>query len=435
MLSYPMGARAQSGGATKGVVATLDPSGAVVMDWGVAGREACWREDLEVMKRELPRRQKDFEKLMPRAEFERQVSALEASITNWTDAELMFGVMRLVAGLGVAHSVVSTAETPLAGQWHQNLMGLKWFADGLVVVQAPEEYQATLGKRVVSIGGRTPQELESKLAQYIPHENLAWLRVREPSYLSITEMFQALQAAGADGATDYVLEDTNGVRSTVSVRSRSLPEARKVKMVSVMNVLQIPRPPYLKNVKKHYWCEWLGDSRTLYIQYNVCGEDKKLPFADFTEQVRELATTNAVARVVVDLRWNAGGNSAVMSPLTRLLKKNAEWSGPGRLYVVIGGETFSSGVINALELRDELQAVMVGEPTGGKPNGYGEVSSFKLPNTQLDIEFTTKYFNLEPNDAGAWVMPEILAPCKWSDFLAGRDPAMEKILEAGKNKK
>ncbi len=55
----------------------------------------------------------------------------------------------------------------------------------------------------------------------------------------------------------------------------------------------------------------------------------------------------------------------------------------GKIFVVIGRRTFSSGLLNAHDLAARTRAILIGEPTGGKPNSYGEVESFTLPRSGL----------------------------------------------------
>ena len=44
----------------------------------------------------------------------------------------------------------------------------------------------------------------------------------------------------------------------------------------------------------------------------------------------------------------------------------------------------------ALSLWHGFRATLVGEPTGGKPNAYGDVRTFSLPNSRLVIRYSTK---------------------------------------------
>ncbi|HEX4568373.1 MAG TPA: hypothetical protein VH138_17185 [Vicinamibacterales bacterium] len=55
---------------------------------------------------------------------------------------------------------------------------------------------------------------------------------------------------------------------------------------------------------------------------------------------------------------------------------------------MIGGATFSAAIENAMELREKLHATLVGEPTGGRPNIYGNPKTLTLPNSQLKVQYS-----------------------------------------------
>jgi C-terminal processing protease CtpA/Prc len=154
-----------------------------------------------------------------------------------------------------------------------------------------------------------------------------------------------------------------------------------------------------------------------------------LPFAAFSEKLMALADANPVRRFVVDLRHNGGGNSALAEPLIAELKQRPAINRKGVLFAVIGRRTFSSAVLNALQLRSETQATLVGEPTGGRPNHYGEVRSFSLPNSGLPVTYSTKYFAYAKEDTPS-LTPDILVEVSSSDYFAGRDPVLEAILKS-----
>jgi C-terminal processing protease CtpA/Prc len=135
-----------------------------------------------------------------------------------------------------------------------------------------------------------------------------------------------------------------------------------------------------------------------------------------------------VDRTVVDLRFNAGGDSRVVKPLIDGLKSRKSLSAEGHLYALIGPITYSSGMMAAMDFKDELHAVLVGEPTGGKPNSFGEVKRATLPNSNLTIYYPTKYFRPISDGDPESIMPDVTVRLTLEDFLAGRDPVLEAAL-------
>jgi len=83
--------------------------------------------------------------------------------------------------------------------------------------------------------------------------------------------------------------------------------------------------------------------------------------------------------------------------------------------------------MNALDFRNKTKALLVGEPTGGRPNHFGEVKTFTLPYSGLTISYSTNYFRFAKDDTPS-LLPDIPAEPSSADYFAGRDPALEAIL-------
>jgi len=68
------------------------------------------------------------------------------------------------------------------------------------------------------------------------------------------------------------------------------------------------------------------------------------------------------------------------------------------MYVLIGPYTFSSAETAAIDFQNGLHATLVGSPTGEKSNGYWDIDFVKLPNSNLTITFSTKFFRQVKGD-------------------------------------
>jgi C-terminal processing protease CtpA/Prc len=154
--------------------------------------------------------------------------------------------------------------------------------------------------------------------------------------------------------------------------------------------------------------------------------DLKHHFSDIVHQVLAGADSHTVKRVVIDLRWNGGGNEHVIDPLRSGLEARLKSVGP--VYVLIGPGTFSSAVDNAVTLRKDLSATLVGEPSGGMPGGYGEVDRLTLPNSKLVVRFTTKRWGAKGSSGPSTLAPDLHVPFKLADFIASRDPALDAAI-------
>jgi C-terminal processing protease CtpA/Prc len=186
-------------------------------------------------------------------------------------------------------------------------------------------------------------------------------------------------------------------------------------------------PLYRRDRQKAYWFAALPESKAVYLKYNSCREMKDRPFAAFVKDVFAAVESVQAERLIVDLRNNGGGDSSLFEPFFRAFSNAARVNRKGRLFVVLGRQTFSSAILNAIDLRKRTPAVFVGEPTGGKPNHFGEVKTLKLPRTKLEVSYSTKYFQQSYEDTPS-LMPDVTIELSIDDYRARRDPVLEAIL-------
>ncbi len=171
----------------------------------------------------------------------------------------------------------------------------------------------------------------------------------------------------------------------------------------------------------------LPDTHVLVAQYEMCQDSAEL--STFIAGFDYYLAQNRVDKLVIDLRRNGGGASRVLRPFIDAVARSS-LNAKGRLFVAIGRQTFSSAIINAIELRQETKAQLVGEPTGGSPNSYGQTISLPLPYFGLSLRYTTRFFALGPPSATT-VTPDVVAPTTSQDLLDGVDPVLTAISSEG----
>jgi C-terminal processing protease CtpA/Prc len=185
-------------------------------------------------------------------------------------------------------------------------------------------------------------------------------------------------------------------------------------------------PLYATRPGEPFWYTYLASSRTLYVRYLVCAD--RSGFAQLTQEVFATAARQPVQRLVVDLRGNGGGDSSVFDPFLEALR-TSPLNRPGRLFVLIDQGTFSSALLNALDLAETTHATTLGQPTGGKPNSYGEVDAFTLQYSNISVTYATKYFRTVSGDHAA-LYPAITIDTSYADYAAGKDPAIDAVLKS-----
>jgi len=380
-----------------------------------ATRDGRWVQDLDYLSAELARLHANLFFRTPRADFERAVEDVRQAVPRLSDAEVVIGIMRIVALVGDAHTGVQVHD-----RFHRLPVELTRLADGLYVTAVPPEQVSLLGARVVAFGERGVAEMEGEAAQLVGHENEAWLRVRLPDLLTTAEVVQFL--AHEPDRVPLWVDLASGGRVAVSLD----PVARTPALVNFATATGASVPLYRQRVGENYWMTALDGTRTLYVQYNRCQNGPE-SFSAFADRVFRQLDGGAFDRLVVDVRNNSGGDSQVDDPLFAGLERRPAWRTPGRLFGLIGGETFSSGLWTADDLRKQ-GATLVGSPTGGKPNSYGNVRTFLLSNSRLEVSYSTRFFTLAPGADPPSLEPAVPVEVTIDDLRTGRDPVLEVAL-------
>jgi tetratricopeptide (TPR) repeat protein len=180
----------------------------------------------------------------------------------------------------------------------------------------------------------------------------------------------------------------------------------------------------------------LPDGKTLYIQYNeVHDQPGGEPIARFFPRLFAEAEQRKVERVVLDLRFNGGGNNELNRPIWHAIIRNDRINQPGKLWVIIGPKTFSAAMNCVDDLELNTHAVFAGEPTGETPNMWGDPAPVTLPNSGIVIQASTLWWQLQdPRDTRNFRGPDLAAELTFADFANNIDPVMKAVEQAGNMK-
>ena len=88
---------------------------------------------------------------------------------------------------------------------------------------------------------------------------------------------------------------------------------------------------------------------------------------DFAARALEDIRGKSAEKLVVDLRFNGGGSSPQGTEFANKIGKVAGINRKDRLFVMIGQRTSSSAAINAIHFKKFTEAILIREPTNGRP--------------------------------------------------------------------
>lgn len=173
---------------------------------------------------------------------------------------------------------------------------------------------------------------------------------------------------------------------------------------------------------------WLNCARKPRERGSKANAERLPSFTDFTSKILEDLNKTDTEKLVLDLRFNPGGSSLQGTEFTREVGKIDKINRKGCVFVIIGKRTYSSAVINAIDFKNNTDAILIGEPTSGKPNHFGEVNKFALPNSGLSVSYSTKHFKYLDEDPNS-LMPDITVEILFVDYALGKDPVLDAIKQ------
>jgi hypothetical protein len=367
---------------------------------------------------------------MGRTQFQGAVADLDSEVTRQNQDQIFAALMRLVAMVGDGHTHLA-----IPPNFHGFPLELYWFGNTLRVTRVSPAYRGLAGAKLTRIGDTDIRDAYKLVVGVIPQgENELWVRRMGPLYLVCAELLHGLGLLPTADTGKFTFEQDNGGAFEVRITPILWREweADQAHWASPAR----SRPLYQLNRDKRLWFTYLKQEQTLFFKYDRAPGYRE--FYRVSRQLLEAVDTQQVKTLVIDLRNNGGGDLTKLKwlLLPDLVKRRytkqcfpcpREIDHPRRLFIIIGRETYSAGMINAIELKEQAGAMLLGEPSGGRPNAYSEDTPIILPNSHLVAFVATRFYHLV-QDETPFLAPEKPIAIAWGDFVSGRDPVLEWIL-------
>jgi hypothetical protein len=399
-----------------------------LVDTSKMTRVEGWRYDLQFLAREIKRIHYDPFKKVSEKEFDAFVKKLSDDVPKLTDAQLIVGLYKMTRMPGDGHTSVRNApqfQKQLPVQFFQ-------FTEGVFITAAAPEQADLVGAQVLKIGDSAVEKVIEALDPLISRDNTMWIKTIAPNFMRNPILLSGLGLTADTDKANITVRDTSGNTRTVTLLAtvgQPMPT-----WVTARKDATSPEPLYLKNRRTPYWFEYLPESKTVFFQYNQVGNKPDEPLTAFCEKLFKFINENAVERLVIDMRWNGGGNNFLNRPLVQGLIRNEKINQRGKLFVIVGRNTFSAAMNGATEIEQQTNAIFVGEPTGSAPNFVGETIGFELPYNKISGSISDLYWQKSvAMDYRTWIAPQLYAPPSFELFKANRDPAMEAIQNYKEN--
>jgi hypothetical protein len=395
-------------------------------------REDLWKQDISYLRIELPLKHPNLFFKTEKEKFIFKLDSISELINEKTDIELSIALQEVIAIMGDDHTGINNRKTKLEGVLP---LYLYWYTEGIFVLKTFEQYNELLGCKIVSINKTPINQVIKKLSDLTAKTNEAIIKKIIPNVIPYVAYLKYYKITTTDKISITYI-DQKGSEKDITIQPTVDKDFWR-KMISY-NFEKLPLCEI--NTRKYFWYNYNEDNKILYTQYNRClgkeveakyGSKKKAEkLPSFEKYVKNLITilkTKEVDKFVFDMRYNSGGSSPQGTSLVKQIAQINSINKKGKLFVVTGRRTFSSAVLNSIDFQNYTNAIFIGEPTSGKPNHYGEVKKFLLPNSGLTINYSSKYFTYAKEDTNSFY-PEYEIKASFEDLKNGIDPVMEWII-------
>ena len=399
-----------------------------------------------------------------------------------------------VSDLGILCSYLQSIISPLNDGHTQLAAGLSTdliypmylmfdTKESAYVLAIEDDYKESLGKRVTLINGKPVTDLLARAHKQISGDNEIFKNDKLSNKLQIKAFWEL--CGYTDNAITLTFEDNTSVTIyAVPLQGISLEQLD----------LEFDSPIAAKEVPFYY--EVFDSLNVCYLQFNMCYDALNYPqlgqrFDDFVEEMMAEIDSKSVNTLVVDVRYNGGGNSGLCDLLLSYLtdynqmknigckvrmsellltrqpnlagvelndgtkpgfgdvfdfwevKRDAsEQAGSdhrlnfdpekifkGNVVFISGRKTFSSAGLLLTLARDNNVGIIIGEISGHRPSHFGDVLTFSLPNTGIKATVSCRHFTRPDESLNDEIelVPDVVL--NLSDYTKKTDAAWEWILE------
>ena len=334
-----------------------------------------------------------------------------------------------------------------------------WTADGLIIVKARPEYAHLLGQRVLSLGGYTPEDLVTRTALLTGGGTDSWRKYRSEFLLSAPSALSQLGANVEDGSVAVQLLDPQGSASTQQLTAdtelmpgdpfwdfrNAFPDDESFDTSGWVSLLHRDEalPLYLQESDKLHLLRDIPGHGAIYLRMNASFADKGQSLDQFEQRILDLAAGQKPTYFIVDFRYNRGGDYTKVLSIVKSVSSAVP--ADGRLYLIVGPNTFSAGIIAASQFKQYLpqRLTVVGSEIGDSLRFRAEGFYPTLPASGIQLYLTKAWTDLvdgcgwlddcwPPNklllkEVGALEV-DIPAENTWESYRTRKDLVLEAVL-------
>jgi tetratricopeptide (TPR) repeat protein len=392
-----------------------------------------WRHDLSFFEAEVKRMGYDPFHKTSEGQFHNEVERLRTEVPNLTDNQIIVRIMRLLALVGDGHTCIAPQ---VVSSWKTVPIQFELFDEGLYIVAADPKYADLIGKQVLRFGNHTTEQVIQALGSIISKDkdNPQNTKRNGPRLARYPGILNGLGLQPQSESIVFTVREADGKTRTTEVAAAARDDQQYSRIAGHPSWVTLfqgsdPLPLYLKDRRKNYWFETVPNTKIVYFQFNLVVPDPAEPLQAFLERLLKYIEEQKIEKLIIDMRWNNGGNGRLAYPMLSFLTRAQRINQLGNLFLIVGRYTYSAAPIVASVIESYTNAILVGEPTATGPNFIGEDNFFTLPYSQVPVSVSDQYHQTTVSTDGRTALtPLLLVPFSVEAYKAKRDLALETIL-------
>ena len=410
-------------------------------------QEEAWQDDLDYLVERIEIMHPDPYAFYPRDEFYKLKERLFKEIPKLSDVDIVLSISEMLATLQDGHTRWAFEHSD--PQWLQQSFHVLpvihyAFEDGIYIMAGLKQYQSLVGLKVIQIGEIPIDEVTAKLGKMWSHDNQFGEKKFLYYTLSMAEMLKKAGVVEDKGEITMVLQNGQDEKITVQLPLVDFFTMAPIfggswypqtgnNLIAMNQEADNPLPLWLRNPAEKFWFDYIEEEKIMFLEINSLnfphgnGRERS-PFGILCDQFFETFDQSGAEKMVIDIRTNTGGNHVEL-PLLEGIMARPDINRPDRLFLITGRVTFSAAVHLTTILKRFTNITIIGEPTSGRPNHYGAVRAFRLPNhPQVEIHCSVDYYqDSEPFDFNIANMPDIITKMSAAEYQNNIDPAMRAV--------
>jgi hypothetical protein len=391
-------------------------------------KEIDWDYEINLLARELSEKHPDLFFKTDSSWYFNEMRQLARDAPGKSIFQVSVRLQQVIAAMGDAQTQINYHF--LIRKSHILPFECYWFEDGIFILEADRMYEALLGKKLSAINQTPIGVVIDSLSSLLVKNNQSSVKNQVPRMLTWFQLLEYYGFVSGDSLSLTVCS-SSGESTDVIIR---LP----VETGEMLELQAKSLPLGWEDQKSFFRDNYMETENLYYIQYNRCWsrevEEEQgsgasalfMPsFKEFEKEVFRILKKKKIDKLVFDLRFNRGGYAPQGTEFIKKICKTLPRE-HGNIFLLLGRTNRASAIINTLDFMNHKEVILVGEETGGRPNHFGDVRRFVLPESKLIVSHSTRYFKLLEEDLPG-ITPDLLTPIYYDSYINGIDPALEAV--------